>query len=233
MTVGEYEMDGVPVALFAMNIQETHQRARSLLTLGRSCKPSLPRGRFRMQPAVMHDFKGLAILTVAKVVKGEVETRWSSALRHDKSHVKASRLWFLSKSPATAVEVGSHGDCLGNSCSVGSLAQVSCTHATSSVEARLSCRSACGHNANAPPSACRHSTSAPLPGGSRRCFSKVCQRLRDRERSCLDNFNILPANQKAIKFQNSQFIVPDSYQVCFSGRQPPLNKTIRSKVSAV
>ena len=57
MTVAEHGMVCVPVALFAMNIQETHQRARSLLTLGRSCKPSLPRGRFRMQPAVMHGFK--------------------------------------------------------------------------------------------------------------------------------------------------------------------------------
>ena len=54
-------------ALLAMNIRETHReihhtslirrRARSLLTLGRSCKPSLLRNRFRMQQAVMHGFK--------------------------------------------------------------------------------------------------------------------------------------------------------------------------------
>ena len=68
--------------------QEILQRARSLLTLGRSCKPSMLRSRFRMQQAVMHGLEGLAIVTVAEVIPGQVETRRTSALRHDKSHVK-------------------------------------------------------------------------------------------------------------------------------------------------
>ena len=42
------------------------REARSLLTLGRSCKPSLPRSRFRMQQAVMHGLERLAIVTVAE-----------------------------------------------------------------------------------------------------------------------------------------------------------------------
>lgn len=46
----------------------TSEKARSLLTLGRSCKPSLLRSRFRMQQAVVHGLRRLAILTVAEVI---------------------------------------------------------------------------------------------------------------------------------------------------------------------
>ena len=35
----------------------TSEKARSLLTLGRSCKPSLLRSRFRMQQAAMHGLR--------------------------------------------------------------------------------------------------------------------------------------------------------------------------------
>lgn len=73
-------------------------------------------------------------------------------------------------------------DCLGNSCSVAILAQVSCTHATSSVEAMLVAGrpAATMQNSNAPPSACRHSTSLsvtllPMPGEAGAAFPKLVQ----------------------------------------------------------
>ena len=119
---------------------------------------------------------------------------------------------------------------LGNSCSVGALVQVSCTHATSSVEASLSCRSPCGHNANAPPSACRHSTSVVLSGEAGAAIPKL---VHGWERKT-ELFGQLLSSCRPIREQLIfRIIVPDFHQVYVSGRQPALDRAIPSKVSAV